>query len=72
MAIAAMTSMFAVFGTAYSFGAFFTAMSEEFDSGSGETALVFSITISLSFFFGPFTGRWADRVGPRRRALGYC
>ncbi len=65
MAIAAMTSTFAVFGTAYSFGAFFSSMSEEFDSSSGETALVFSITISMSFFFGPFTGRWADRVGPR-------
>jgi len=65
MAGAATTSMFAVFGVAYSFGAFFTSMSEEFGSGSGATALVFSITISLSFVFGMFTGRWADRVGPR-------
>ncbi len=65
MAVAAMTSMFATFGTAYSFGAFFSSMSEEFGASSGETALVFSITISLSFSFAPLTGRWADRVGPR-------
>lgn len=57
--------MFAVFGVAYSFGAFFSSMSEEFDTGSGATAFVFSLTISLSFLFGLVTGRWADRVGPR-------
>ena len=62
---AAVASTFATFGVAYSFGAFFDAMSEEFDVGSGETAFFFSITISASFFLGLFTGRWADRVGPR-------
>ncbi len=66
---AAATSMFAVFGVAYSFGAFFGSMSDEFGVGSGPTALFFSITISLSFFLGLFTGRWADRVGPRRVLL---
>ena len=66
VAAAAALSTFAVFGVAYSFGAFFTSMSEEFDVGSGQTALFFSITISLSFLLGLFTGRWADRVGPRR------
>lgn len=63
--LAAVTSMFTVFGVGYSFGAFFESMSEEFDTSSGQTALVFSLTISLSFIFGLFTGRWADRVGPR-------
>lgn len=62
---AAVTSTFATFGVAYSFGAFFDAMSEEFDVGSGQTAFFFSLTISLSFILGLFTGRWADRVGPR-------
>ncbi len=66
---AAATSMFAVFGVAYSFGAFFGSMSDEFGVGSAPTALFFSITISLSFFLGLFTGRWADRVGPRRVLL---
>ncbi len=61
----AAVAMFTVFGVAYSFGAFFTSMAEEFDTGSGATALVFSVTISLSFVAGPWTGRWADRVGPR-------
>lgn len=65
MVAAAVTSMFAVFGVGYSFGAFFEPMAEEFDSGSGATALVFSITISLSFVLGPFTGALADRFGPR-------
>ncbi|MEM9036598.1 MAG: MFS transporter [Actinomycetota bacterium] len=62
---AAVLSMFTVFGVAYSFGAFFEEMADEFDAGSGATALVFSITISASFALGPITGRWADRFGPR-------
>lgn len=66
---AASLSMFAVFGIAYSFGAFFTTMAEEFDASTGATALVFSLTISLSFVLGLFTGRWVDRVGPRRVLL---
>jgi len=57
--------MFAVFGVAYSFGAFFSSMAEEFDASTGATALVFALTISLSFVLGLFTGRWADAVGPR-------
>ncbi len=65
VAIAATTSTFATFGVAYSFGAFFTSMSDEFGASSGATAFMFSLTVSLSFLFGLFTGRWADRVGPR-------
>lgn len=57
--------MFAVFGVTYSFGAFFNSMSDEFGVGSGQTAFFFSATVSLSFILGLFTGRWADRVGPR-------
>ncbi|MCP3939280.1 MAG: MFS transporter [Actinomycetia bacterium] len=65
IACAAAVSTFAVFGVAYSFGAFFGEMSDEFGTGSSATAFIFSLTISASFFFGLFTGRWADRVGPR-------
>ncbi|MGI9607796.1 MAG: MFS transporter [Acidimicrobiales bacterium] len=57
--------MFAVFGVAYSFGAFFSSMADEFGASSGATALVFSITISLSFILGLWTGRWSDAKGPR-------
>lgn len=66
---AAALSMFAVFGVAYSFGAFFTSMGEDFNASTSETAFVFSLTIGLSFFLAPFTGRWVDRVGPRRVVL---
>ncbi len=65
MVLAAVTSMFAVFGVGYSFGTFFKPMADEFDSGSGATALVFSITIALSFILAPVTGKLADRLGPR-------
>ena len=65
VAAAAAVSTFAVFGVAYSFGAFFREMSDEFGTSSSATAFVFSLTVSMSFFFGLFTGRWADRVGPR-------
>jgi MFS family permease len=62
---AAFASMFSVFGVAYSFGAFFDSMSEEFDAGSGLTALFFSVTTFLYFTLGVLTGRWSDRVGPK-------
>lgn len=62
---AALVSMLTVFGVGYSFGAFFESITAEFDAGSGATALVFSITISLSFALAPFTGALADRLGPR-------
>ncbi len=58
-------SMFTVFGVGYSFGAFFDSITEEFGSGSGATAVVFGITISLSFVLSPFTGALSDRIGPR-------
>jgi MFS family permease len=57
--------MSTVFGVAYSFGAFFESMAAEFGTGAGATALVFSVTISLSFALAPVTGRYADRFGPR-------
>ena len=62
---AAALGMFATFGVAYSFGAFFSSMSDEFGAGSGATAVFFSVTIGLSFFLGLWTGRWVDRAGPR-------
>lgn len=67
--LAAAMSMFAVFGIAYSFGAFFNSMAEEFNASNSATALVFSLTIGLSFTLALGTGRWVDRVGPRRVLL---
>ena len=63
--VAAVASMFTVFWVGYSFGAFFDSMAEEFDTGSGATALAFSITIAVSFFLARWTGQWGDRFGPR-------
>ncbi|MEZ5232327.1 MAG: MFS transporter [Acidimicrobiia bacterium] len=57
---------FTVFGVAYSFGAFFKPMADEFGSDRGQTALFFSITTFLYFAIGVITGRVADRIGPRR------
>ena len=65
MAAATFVSTFTVFGVAYSFGAFFESMSDEFGSGKGLTALFFSLTTFLYFVLGLWTGRWSDRVGPR-------
>ncbi|MEM7092251.1 MAG: MFS transporter [Actinomycetota bacterium] len=58
-------SMFTVFGVGYSFGAFFDSITEDFGVGSGATAIVFGITICLSFVLSPFTGALGDRIGPR-------
>ena len=65
VACAAFLSMFTTFGIAYSFGAFFDSLVDDFGSSSGSTALIFSVTICLSFLFGLKTGPWVDRVGPK-------
>ena len=61
----AFLSMFTVFGVAYSFGEFFAPMADEFSSNRSTTALFFSITTFAYFAIGIFSGRIADRVGPR-------
>lgn len=62
---AAFASMFTVFGVAYSFGAFFGPMAQEFDAGRSATSAVFSITAGLYFFLGVASGPAVDRYGPR-------
>lgn len=61
----AFTSMFVVFGVAYSFGAFFAPMAAEFDAGRGATSAVFSITACCWFALGALSGPAVDRFGPR-------
>jgi predicted MFS family arabinose efflux permease len=56
---------FTVFGVAYSFGAFFTSMADDFGTGKGATALMFSITTAWYFSLGLVSGRITDRLGPR-------
>ncbi|MCP3937831.1 MAG: MFS transporter [Actinomycetia bacterium] len=52
-------------GTVYSFGSFFDSMAADFDSGKGETAIVFGVTTFAFFWLSLITGRAADRFGPR-------
>ena len=63
--LAAVISTFAAFGVTYSFGASFTAIRDEFGVGKGQVALFFAITTFVYFILGIFTGRLADRFGPR-------
>ncbi|HEU4841937.1 MAG TPA: MFS transporter, partial [Ilumatobacteraceae bacterium] len=62
---AAFLSMFVVYGIVYSFGAFFDSMAEDFGTGKGATALMFSITTAWYFGLGLVSGKAADRYGPR-------
>jgi MFS family permease len=62
---AAFLAMFTVYGIVYSFGAFFDSMAEDFGTGKGATALMFSITTAWYFGLGLVSGKAADRFGPR-------
>jgi len=62
----AFVSSFVTLGVAYSFGAFFRSMAEEFDSTRGATAVIFGVTTFSFFTLSVITGRAADVWGPRR------
>lgn len=57
--------MMVIFGMAYTFAAFFPALSAEFGATRGQTALVFSLSGFIYFGIGAFSGMLADRIGPR-------
>ena len=63
--VAAFFASAVTLGTAYSFGAFFESMSEEFDAAAGATAVIFGITTFSFFWLSIVTGRLTDRFGPR-------
>lgn len=64
--VAAFIAMYTVFGVAYSFGAFFKPMADDFGAGRSAAAAVFSITACIYFAAGSVSGWAVDRVGPRR------
>lgn len=63
--VAAFFSSFVSLGIAYSFGAFFGSMADEFGSTRGATAVIFGITTFAFFWLSLLTGRAADIWGPR-------
>jgi len=65
MVAVAFVAMFAVYGIAYSFGAFFKPMAAEFGSGRSSTSAVFSITVFVWCVLGWPAGHLSDRFGPR-------
>jgi MFS family permease len=62
---ACFVALFAVYGVAYSFGAFFGPMAAEFGARRSATSAVFSITVLVWCMLGPITGHLSDRFGPR-------
>jgi MFS family permease len=63
--VATFFSSFVTLGIAYSFGAFFSAMADEFGSTRGATAVIFGITTFLFFWLSLISGRASDVWGPR-------
>ncbi len=65
MTAAAFVAMFASYGIAYSFGAFFKPMAAEFGAARSQTSIVFSLTVFVWSMIGSVAGHLADRFGPR-------
>ena len=61
--------MFAGFGCAYAFSAFFASLQASFDASRGALSWAFSIAVCLYFALGAVSGPLADRLGPRGMAL---
>lgn len=66
---AAFIILFAGFGVAYAFGAFFLPLAETFAATRAEVSAVFAYAAALIFITGAASGRLADRYGPRRIVL---
>jgi len=65
MAAVAFVASFVVFGVIYSFGVFLKPMADEFHANATKASAFFSITALVYYTLGAFTGRLADRFGPR-------
>lgn len=62
---AAFAGLAMIFGTAYSFAAFFGSFAQEFDARRADVALVFGLSGLLYFVLGAVGGALSDRFGPR-------
>src|SRR5260221_11660200 len=65
MVAAAFVAMFAVYGVAYSFGAFFKPMAATFGADRSATSAGFSVTVMGRCGPGPLHGHLSARFGPR-------
>ena len=61
--------MFATFGAAYSYSAFFGSLQQTFTASRGDIALSFSIAVPLYYLTGAISGPLADRFGARAACL---
>jgi MFS family permease len=64
MVLVAFVVGFVVFGTLYSFGAFFGPMAAEFQASRAATSAFFSITGLIFYLTGSIAGHLGDRFGP--------
>jgi MFS family permease len=64
MVLVAFTVGLVVFGTMYSFGAFFAPMAAEFRASRAATSAFFSITGLIFYLAGSLAGHFGDRFGP--------
>ena len=58
-----------IFGSSYSFAAFFASFAREFSAQRADVSLVFGLSGLLYFVLGAAAGAIADRVGPRWTAV---
>jgi len=65
MAAAAFVGGFIVFGVVYSFGVLLPPLMDAFGAGRAATTVVYAAASMVWYMLGPFTGRIADRRGPR-------
>ena len=56
---------FVAFGITYCFGVFLKPIALDFHASHAAMSTLFSMITALSFFAAPFTGKIADRFGPR-------
>jgi MFS family permease len=56
---------FVTFGISYCFGVFLKPIGLEFHVSHAAMSALFSVITGISFFAAPFTGKIADRYGPR-------
>lgn len=66
VSLAAFVASFVAYGFLYAFGAFLKPMGSALGVSHAVMASLFSCMSLSGYLLGPFTGDWADHVGPRK------